>query len=301
MPTATNSPQPQPTENHLPVPTAQPTAVPQEPIDPPPPSEPQSQPGKKPLVMLPSAAFTDRLRKAETKGRNALLAELDQQAQGLGYANHAAMMQHLRPNGQNAKPNGNNRPTAKPTVQQQPSSNEPQPPRDRNDRKAMSDYRRDHARWNQAQRENERLQRELQAERSKRRKAERTAQATEARAELERIAARVGITNTDYAIHLFYQAHQAKSEEELAQVDEAKFFEGLRPRHPYLFSEVVVPATTGTTGPTPGSNGGPPKPRDTASAAGNQGAIDVRNMSRQEYEQYKAKRGIRSAPTGTRL
>lgn len=126
-------------------------------------------------------------------------------------------------------------------------------------------------------------------ERKRRRRAERERDAAQAQANLERIASRVGVKDTDYAIHLYKQHCQGMSEDELSKMDEAKFFEGLRQGHPYIFGETVVPATTGTSGAPPGSH--VPPPVSTAAAAGAAGTASVKGMDKRAYNEFKAKRG----------
>jgi len=287
---------PQPAENQLPVPQPQPITPPDPNAQP---AQSQTVRSEGSLVHLPSRALKERLDKAEKRGRSAMLAELDTQAQALGYANHAAMMQHLqarKPTGAGPKPA-----QAQPQPGQTPNS-EPTPPRDRNNRQAMREYERDHRRWQETQKAKERAEQAAADARKKQRRAERQVQAMQARMELERIASHVGIKDTDYAITLFERAHANLSEDDLGKVDEAKFFEGLRQGHAYLFGEVVVPATTGTTGTVPGSSGArPPQPSATSVKAGDQGKVDTMKMSKEEYQRYKAKLGIRGAAAGTRM
>jgi len=249
------------------------------------PAQPAQQ-GKN--VILPSRAFTERLKKAEEKGRTAYQAELDKQAQERGFANHAAMLQHL-------DAQRTTRTAPRPAAPAAPAAGDPPaPPKNRNDRQAMAKYEQDKAKW---KREQDRKDAEIREQKRLRRKAENRANAIEVKATLERIAHGVGIKDTDYAVTLFTRAHEGKTEDELKGLDEEAFFKGLRTQHPYLFGEVTVPATTGTSGPVPGSHAAP-RPGATAAAAGAAGKVDVREMTKPEFEEYKRARGIRTASTG---
>jgi hypothetical protein len=232
------------------------------------------------------------------KGAAALQAQLDKDAQDLGYANHAAMIQHLK--SQRANPRASGRPQGQPGsggTQPTPSHEPPAPiPQAKNpqDRKTMQRLEQERAK---KAREADEAVKQAKHERRLRRQAEERANAIEADAILDRIAAQCGIQKINQA-KLLYREHCAgKTTEELAKMDEAAFFSGLRKTDPYLFGEVTVPATTGTTGPVPGSHAAP-RPGATAAAAGAAGKVDVREMTKPEFEAYKRARGIQTASTG---
>jgi hypothetical protein len=236
--------------------------------------------------MIPKAAFDARVKQARQSGRTAYQAELDTQAQAKGFANHAAMMAHLdtiltkapvKPS--SARPSG--QASGAPPAS---SGAPPAPPKNRNDRQAMERYNRDRAQWEKRVQAAELAS---QNDRKARRKAERERDAIEARSNLERIAAKAGVKDTDYAIHLYTQHCQGKSEDELSKMDEDKFFQGLRQSHAYIFGETVVPATTGTAGNVPGSHV-PPSTASTGAAAGAAGNVDVSKMSKEEYRKYRS-------------
>ena len=140
------------------------------------PAQPAQQ-GKN--VILPSRAFTERLKKAEEKGRTAYQAELDKQAQERGFANHAAMLQHL-------DAQRTTRTAPRPAAPAAPAAGDPPaPPKNRNDRQAMAKYEQDKAKW---KREQDRKDAEIREQKRLRRKAENRANAIEVKATLERIA-----------------------------------------------------------------------------------------------------------------
>ena len=279
-----------------PVPANQPGAPPSLPPPPPVGESPApdgnqssaSSDGK--VIMVPTRAMKAIKEEERKKGAASVTATLDKEAQNLGYANHAAMMEHLRAqraSAQAPKPKGNNGAQATPQASETP----PAPPKNRNDHQAMQQYDRDRARW---QRENEQKDRRFAESEKRRRRAERERDAIEANAKLERIASGCGIKDTSYAIHLLTQHCQGKTLEELGKFDEKAFFDGLRPAHPYLWGEVVVPATTGTSGVVPGSH--VPSPASQAGAI--PGTVDAMKMTAQEFSRHEQTRGIRRVATG---
>ena len=60
--------------------------------------------------------------------------------------------------------------------------------------------------------------------------------AAEARSHLEHIAFQCGIADTECAIQLYLQRCQGMSEIDLSEMDEAKFFSGLRRDYPHIFA-----------------------------------------------------------------
>lgn len=250
-------------------------------------TDPPPESGKN--IMIPARAMTNLKQDERRKGAAEALAELDKQAQAKGFANLAAMMQRLDavlaapPKPAQAPPN-------RPASGAPPK---PQQPANKNDHKAMQRSQADIDHW---KRENEKNARALADEQRRRRTAERSRDAIEAKANLERIATRVGIRDTEYAIHLFNQHHQGMSVEQLEKVDESKFFAGLKKDHGYLFGETVVPATTGTAGGTPGAEHLAPGTVSTGAAEA--GKTDVRKMSKPEFDEYKRKRRLDGSAAG---
>lgn len=112
--------------------------------------------------------------------------------------------------------------------------------------------------------------------------------AKEAEFALREVAAMQGVRDVDYAIRLFTREMEGKSEEDLAKVDEAEFFKGLRTEHPYIFGEVVRPATTGTgTGSPP-----VPKPGEAINTTVQSNQVDARKMKPEEFREHLRQRGL---------
>lgn len=133
------------------------------------------------------------------------------------------------------------------------------------------------------------LRNRMKHEADQRKELQRALDAKDAEMVLRETAVMTGIKDVDYAIRLLTRALESKSEKELAEFNEAKFFESLRSSHPYLFGEVVKPATTGT-----GGNGAPtpPKPGEASTQTAQSGQADARSMSREDFLKHIAKRGI---------
>ncbi len=107
--------------------------------------------------------------------------------------------------------------------------------------------------------------------------------------ELREIAIKTGVTDLDYAMTLLRRELKGKTAEDLKDFKPKDFFEGQREPRPYLFSEVKVPATTGTED---GAATPPPQtPAAAAQTAANGAKVDATKMSQEEYDAYLRKRG----------
>ncbi len=138
-------------------------------------------------------------------------------------------------------------------------------------------------------REREKLAKQFAAEQSQRRKLQRQLEAKEAEFALRETAVGKGVKDVDYALRLIQRELESKDEKALAAFDEAKFFDNLRASHPYLFGEMVVPATTGTgVGAAPAA----PKATTVQQAAGQAGKADARSLSADEFQKLVRSRGF---------
>jgi hypothetical protein len=138
------------------------------------------------------------------------------------------------------------------------------------------------------QRQIDDLGRRVKTETEGRRELQRQLDAKEAEMELREAAVMSGIKDPDYAIRLLTRSLESKSEEELAKFDHGKFFGDLRSSHPYLFGEVVKPATTGTGAGAPAA----PKPGEAVVQNVQNGKVDATKLSPEEYRALLAKRGL---------
>ena len=140
-------------------------------------------------------------------------------------------------------------------------------------------------------REREQFAKRFAQEQAQRRKLQRTLEAKEAEFALRETAVSKGIKDVDYALRLLTRELEGKDEAALAAFDEAKFFDNLRAERPYLFGEMVIPATTGT-----GVGGAPvaPKAGTVQQAQGAAGKIDARSMKGEDFAQLLRQRGFSS-------
>lgn len=229
-------------------------------------------------ITLPSRALQARLSEAKASGMKAALTDLDKRAREAGFASVDAMFSHVVK--EPTKP-------AKPEI--------PEPPRaplDRNDRKAMAQYQRDVERY---RREAEKAKALADQAHRQARDLQRKLHAREAQSELEKAAMAAGVKDIDYAVSLLKRSLEGKSEAELKVFDEGKFFDNLRTERPYLFGEMVRPATTGTGSSVPTT---PPTPGQVEQRTGAAGQVDARKMKPEEYNEYLRRKGINPSYEG---
>lgn len=138
-------------------------------------------------------------------------------------------------------------------------------------------------------REREKLAKQFAAEQAQRRKLQRQLEAKEAEFALRETAVGKGVKDVDYAVRLVQRELTGKTQEQLKTFDEVKFFDNLRQTHPYLFGEMVVPATTGTgVGAAPAA----PKAGNVQVAQGAAGKFDARTASTEDYYRALRARGL---------
>jgi hypothetical protein len=129
----------------------------------------------------------------------------------------------------------------------------------------------------------------MQTEASARKKARQERDAIEAEMIVRETAARKGIKDVDYALRLVTRELAGKTDEDVAKFDEAKFFDGLRETHPYLFGETTKPVTTGN-----GAGAAPPTPTPGAAqqSAAQGSQADARKMDQKQYQDHLRARGL---------
>lgn len=243
-------------------------------------------------VVLPQSAMKRIKQEAEERGQRRAQEAL---AKEFGFSTFAAMREHFA-----------HQPTRREDRNEEPPEEREQPQQHKGNERGNGQQqqssrseRREQGRW---ERERERLQREKDAlarrmtQEARQRKALQAAlDAKDAEMSLREVAVKTGVRDIDYAVRLLTRHLEGLSEEEIAKLDggkgfdEAKFFEGLRGSHPYLFGEVTKPATTGT-----GAGNAPPPPKPGAAAQAQQegNKTDARKMSREEYQELLRKRGL---------
>jgi hypothetical protein len=254
---------------------------------------------------VPQEAFAKLKQREREKGREeaqqAHQRWLDEQAKALGFDSFAAFMAATKP--PEPPPQAAAPPPAKP--EPEPPKEEPPVPKEnkpqgqepaaetpiRPARSGMTDRVRKRFRKERSQHASNMSKMRT---RNQRLKGERNSlkgrliqQQTEM--ELREIAIKTGVTDLDYAMTLLRRELKGKTAEDLKDFKPKDFFEGQREPRPYLFSEVKVPATTGT------EDGAETPPPQTPAAAAQQTAdgakIDATKMTDEEYKAYLRKRG----------
>ena len=234
-------------------------------------SDSKSKEGK--TVILPTNAFKRIKDEAQEKGRKAALAEL---AKAHGFSSIEEMQKAL-----SAKP------------QNDPASKAQKTPDQVQSQKTNGNGKNGNVKWEkerqQMMKEREDLNRRLKYEADKRKELQKAIDAKEAEWELRQSAIFAGVKDVDYALRLLTRDLDGKTEEELKAFDESKFFVSLKDKHPYLFGEVVRPATTGT-----GINGTPSgqSPADIAAKNAANGKFDAMRASPEEYKEHLRRLGL---------
>jgi len=237
------------------------------PGDPPTP-KPDPQPPQGDVLHFTPKALNERLARAQDVARREAEAEqkqeLDKQAQAMGYPNHAAMVDDLK------------RLKTAPKPEPKPDPNQ-DPQLGREERKSLV----------KAQARILELEGLLTAEQDARRRAERDlkaikqrSDASDARHALEKSAMRAGIVEVDYAVELLVKAQNGKSQPELDNFDDSKFFEDLRKDKPFLFAVEERPAKTGAGSGNPPA----PGPGKTQKTAAEEEQVDARKLDGAAYQ-----------------
>lgn len=244
------------------------------------------------VMTIPHSAM-QRIRGEERdKGRKEALAEL---AKSAGFGSDMELVQALaslkNPSPPQQQQTQQQQTPQPPQNQAQPQTPPPAAPTgdpvaDRNQQRAAAKYERDLERLT---RERDSYVQRYTVVNQELKKAKEQLDAKEAEFALREIAVSSGVTDVDYALRLYYREVENKSEEELAKLDERTFFSGLRGTRPYLFGEVVKPATTG-----PGVGGGPtaPKPGQVTQQTAANGSFDGRRASQQDVQDRLRKMGL---------
>ena len=204
-------------------------AAPTAPISAEPVTPPEATTANGKNLILPREAFNARLRAASAKGKREALEDLETKAKSHGFSSFEDMLTVI----------------AKAKDKPAETKQEVAPPSaDKLERKNVKEIERErHARVQ------ERKGR-LRAERD-RTSLERERESLQAEMVVREAAIMAGIRDkraVNYSMTLLREELENKTVEELKDFDEAKFFESLREQQPYLFSETVRPATTGTGG-----------------------------------------------------
>lgn len=235
-------------------------------------------------VVLPREAFNSRLQAAIERGKRAALSEMEEQAKAQGFTSLQDMFATIAAlkkgrAGADGRGEEGSREGDQPATRE--AEREQQRARPRSEARALRELERE-----RNARESERRQR-LSEER-RRKDLERRLEAEQGERALREQAIMAGVKDIDYAVTLLRRSIDGKTEEELKGFDEGKFFSDLREKHPYLFGEVVRPATTGTGSRAPSA----PAPGQVTRGAAESGQVDARKMNDAEFRAHMARRGL---------
>ena len=250
-------------------------------------------------VVIPKNAMKKVREQARLQGRKKMQAELDETARGLGYKSHEDMVAKIRQQQGQRRSRDSRRPKQQ---QQQPRRTQAVDPK--NDAGQQPESPRQITRLQnqlaQGIEERKRINRQRANEERRRKDAERLLEAERAEGKLRVAAVRAGVHEVDFAIHLLRKEISGKDATELEGFDEDKFFrEELRKRAPYLYEVETRPADTSTQEDVTEGKGEPkPGPRGAAPANGENGPVDVRKLSQEEYQEYLRKRGLLTGQFG---
>jgi len=241
------------------------------------------------IQVLTQSAYKRMKDEARERGRREAAESL---ARDLGFDSVEEMREaalRAKANG-NGKRNGKREEDLEEEIEAKPDDKEKAKPEKPEDKR---DNGRDSRRWESklaaAQQEREVLNRRLAAEVKLRKDLQRELDAKDAEMSLREAAVAAGVKDVDYAVRLLTRKLDGQDEAALKDFDESKFFTGLKDSHPYLFGEMIRPATTGTgVGTAPSA----PKPGAAAQDQAKSGAVDVRKMSKEEFNAHLAKRGL---------
>lgn len=250
-----------------------------------PPPQQQQNGREAKVVSVPTAAMARIKAEERQKGKREAMADLEGKFKAAGFSSIDEALSKLAQVSKGGSGNGGNGGQQRNGgARQQGANGQAQQPNGAGGNGQRNDRR------------DRKSQEQLERERRQRIKAERSAKASQARLDaeqgrmsLERVATKNGIVDPDYAITLLTRHLEGKSEEELRTFDEAAYFNGLRKTHSYLFGETTVPASTGI-----GGNGSPhaPKPHEVTQQNGQNGALDARTMTQEQYEKHLRSKGL---------
>lgn len=248
----------------------------------PPVQPPPRDPKAKKVVMHSPGAISAIKAEERGKAERNFQKRLDDQARAMGYRSHDDMVQQASRRRQQPP----QQPSATPPSQQQPPNR---------------DTRRVDQRVAQAN-DQVRKANKARANTDKRNKdLERQLRALEAETELKILAVRCGVKDVDYAISLIKRHTSSMTSDALEAFDEEKYFrDDLRKERPYLYGEEVRPADTTPAAAKPASRPGeqpPAAPSPNPPPPGHPGEVDVKSMTREEFEKFLASKGLAGSLT----
>jgi hypothetical protein len=233
-------------------------------------------------VVMPQAALTSRLRAAADKGKRAAMDEVESQAKASGFTSLQDMFSTVAA----LKQGGAAKNAPSRTVE--PEADVTNAGTAKDGKPSFKEQRRYEAAIERERKGHEAERKLRLGEERKRKEAERQREAIEAEMSIREVAIMAGVKDVDYSVALLRRSIQGKSPEELKSFDEHAFFENLREKQPYLFGEVVHHVTTGTGKSAPPA----PAPGTAVTGAAQNGQIDAKKMSAEQFREHLRKRGL---------
>ena len=247
-------------------------------------------------VMLPQHAFAKLKEEQRQRGKREAMGELEAKFKAAGFESlDAAIAAMAAARNPPAKVEAKPEPKATPAPKAAPKAVEVEEVADVEAQETVQPQANLSAdkQMQRLMREREKLAKQFAAEQAQRRKLQRQLEAKEAEFALRETAVGKGVKDVDYAVRLVTRELNGKTEQQLAAFDEGKFFDNLRKTHPYLFGEMVVPATTGTgVGAAPAA----PTAANVQAAQGASGKFDARDPKLSTAEFHKALRARGFSP-----
>lgn len=250
-----------------------------------PPSEPQPeappvQQAREPqIIQIPTSTMKRIKEEERQRGRAALRNELDTEARKLGFRSHDEMVRQIATSRRNPAP--------KQAAQPQPAASDGAPAEQRESPRKIAALERDVARLTDERKRANRRVADLEREITRLKAG---LDSKDAELALRVAAARAGVQDVEYALHVLQGHLRGKSEEELRGFSEEKFFaDTLRASHPYLYGVETRPANSS---PALAAGRPPVPPRIEAPADGSLAPVDAKSLSREQYQELLRKRGI---------
>ena len=238
-----------------------------------------------PKVLRVPVSQMGAIKKAEReRGRREALAQMDQQAQSLGYTDWAELAA--------AKVDAATR-RAKPVADDEDESPAPAATRAKavapkaapqaNTEELSIAYRRANTARAEAERENRLLRKQLES--------------TKAETSLRVAASQAGVVDVDYAVTVLRRQLAGKTQADLAKFDAPNYFKkDLKRSHPFLYVAAEELPTTSSED-VAASEAAQPAPVPSASApkrAPTRGPVDAMKMSRTEFAEHLRTRNLSS-------
>lgn len=235
------------------------------------------------VITIPTNAMAKIKQDERERGKRNALKERDSEARALGFKDY----EDLKKFASNRGPKPAAKPAQKPNQLVQTAQPEQKVSRHTDQR------------IQQLQEDKRKALRARAQEEKRRKQVERQSLEMQAEMELKMIAVRCGVKDVDYAVSLLKRQTSAMSREQLNSFDEDKYFqETLRQTHPYLYGEQIVLADTSVEQPQGAPPPAAPTSKEVTKEVTNNGMIDAKTLTREEFNKMLVSRGLGGALSG---